>query len=332
VRSVPWQAWILALCAAYVALAITLAPSEYGATLRMYLGFLLLYGPVIVAVGLVAVPLVERPRAPLGLLRDILRARGAPALVIIVVATLTGAAFTALKHKIPEYVPFFADRALADIDRAIHFVDPWVVAHHVLPESLSGVLGFLYGPYWFVQWIGVIVLMAFSRNTSLRATYLSAFTLSFAALSTVGRTAMNSAGPIFYDRLLGGSRFAPLMQVLADDRGGRSALSIADYLWTSYQDQTAVFGGGISAMPSLHVAVAFLNALLASRVHPALGILGWSYAVVVMFGSVYLGWHYAVDGYLSIVVVLVVWRLTERWLGPIRRCVSADGVGADPLA
>jgi len=276
--------------------------------------------------------MVERPRAPLGLLRDILRARAVPALTIILVATLTGAAFTALKHKIPEYVPFFADRILADIDRTMHFVDPWVIAHQILPGGLSGMLGFLYGPYWFIQWIGVIVLMAFSRNDALRATYLTAFTVSFAFLSTVARTSMNSAGPIFYDRLLGGIRFEPLIQVLETEPGGRSALSIADYLWASYRDQTAVFGGGISAMPSLHVAVAFLNALLSSKVHPVLGILGWGYAAIVMFGSVYLGWHYAVDGYLSIAFVLVVWRLTERWLGPDRNADAGMTADSDPLA
>ena len=332
VRSVPWQAWVIALCVVYVALAAILAPVEYGATLRMYLGFLLLYGPVIVAVSLIAVPLVKRPRAPLSLLRDILRARAAPAGLIIVIATLTGAAFTALKHKIPEFVPFFADRLLADLDRAMHFVDPWIVAHRILPEGLSVALAFLYGPFWFVQWIGVIVLVAFSRSERLRAVYLSAFTVSFALLSTVARTAMNSAGPVFYDRLLGGDRFEPLMLVLADNPGGRSALSIADYLWSSYQDQTAVFGGGISAMPSLHVAVAFLNALLASKIDPRLGVLGWSYAAVVMFGSVYLGWHYALDGYLSILVVVIVWRTTERWFEGETGSGQSREAGASPLA
>jgi hypothetical protein len=323
---------MLALCAGYVALAAILAPVQYGATLRMYLGFLLLYGPVIVAVGLIAVPLVRQPRAPLSLLRDIVRARAAPAATIIVVATLTGAAFTALKHRIPEFVPFFADRVLAELDRAMHFVDPWIVAHRILPESLSGALAFLYGPFWFVQWIGVIVLMAFSRNDRLRAVYLSAFTVSFALLSTVARTAMNSAGPVFYDRLFGGNRFEPLMLVLADNPGGRSALSIADYLWASYQDQTAVFGGGISAMPSLHVAVAFLNALLASRLDARLGVIGWSYAAIVMFGSVYLGWHYALDGYLSILTVLIVWRLTERLLGRESGSVPDSEPHASPRA
>jgi hypothetical protein len=31
------------------------------------------------------------------------------------------------------------------------------------------------------------------------------------------------------------------------------------------------------------------------------------YAGVVLVGSVHLGWHYAVDGYLSIVGALAIW-------------------------
>ena len=47
--------------------------------------------------------------------------------------------------------------------------------------------------------------------------------------------------------------------------------------------------------------------------------LGWvftAFASVVLVGSVHLGWHYAVDGYLSIVATLAIWwlvgALTDR--------------------
>jgi hypothetical protein len=30
-----------------------------------------------------------------------------------------------------------------------------------------------------------------------------------------------------------------------------------------------------------------------------------------MFGSVYFGWHYALDGYVSIVAVLLIWRFAK---------------------
>lgn len=305
---------MLAICAAYVVLAIALTPEGFGTAFALYLGLLIQYGPRILAFGLVVVPVLVRPQAPLSLLKDTLRERALPATTIIVVATLTGAAFTALKHQIPEFVPFWADPMLAELDRLIHLGDPWIVAHKIFPEVLSPALGFLYGPFWFMEYLGVIVLMAFSLQDGLRARYLSALTVSFAFLTTVPRTALNSAGPIFYDRLLGGDRFQSLMVTLSEDPAGQTALRVADYLFASYQDQTAVVGGGISAMPSIHVAVAFLNALLASRINRWLGVLAWSYALVVLFGSVYLGWHYATDGYLSIAVVLVTWWVAGRIL------------------
>ncbi|MER8866395.1 hypothetical protein NKI19_22205 [Mesorhizobium sp. M0751] len=35
-------------------------------------------------------------------------------------------------------------------------------------------------------------------------------------------------------------------------------------------------------------------------------------ADLILYGSVFTGWHYAVDGYASIVVVSVIWWATGR--------------------
>lgn len=32
---------------------------------------------------------------------------------------------------------------------------------------------------------------------------------------------------------------------------------------------------------------------------------------MILFGSVYLGWHYAVDGYVAIIGVLLIWRWAQ---------------------
>lgn len=81
--------------------------------------------------------------------------------------------------------------------------------------------------------------------------------------------------------------------------------------------------GGISAMPSLHVATAVLFALTAWRIHWVLGVLFWFYALVIQMGSVHLGWHYAVDGYVGATVALVIWwgvaRVGEPKRTPDRR-------------
>src|SRR3546814_4974916 len=36
------------------------------------------------------------------------------------------------------------------------------------------------------------------------------------------------------------------------------------------------------------------------------------YAVVIFLGSIHLGWHYAVDGYVSIVAVAAIWAEIGR--------------------
>ena len=54
-------------------------------------------------------------------------------------------------------------------------------------------------------------------------------------------------------------------------------------------------GAGISAMPSLHVAMAVF----------------WTW-----IGSFHLGWHYALDGLVSLIGVILIWRFA-RWSADI---------------
>ena len=79
-------------------------------------------------------------------------------------------------------------------------------------------------------------------------------------------------------------------------------------LWTQYVNAEAGFVG-ISAFPSMHNAVAALLALAAWRVSRPLGAAMTLFAVMILAGSVHLGWHYAVDGYAGILVAVVCWRL-----------------------
>ena len=82
------------------------------------------------------------------------------------------------------------------------------------------------------------------------------------------------------------------------------ALGAQEMLWGDYQVRDVMVGSGISAMPSMHVAIATLFALVCWRVRRWLGIVMTIYAVIIMLGSVDLGWHYAVDGYLGAVGML----------------------------
>ena len=84
-------------------------------------------------------------------------------------------------------------------------------------------------------------------------------------------------------------------------------------------------------MPSLHVATPVLFALLGWRTHRWLGVAFTIYAAIVLVGSVHLGWHYAVDGYASIIAVPLIWKgsgAAVAWY--YRRLAKGTGEEARP--
>jgi membrane-associated phospholipid phosphatase len=80
-------------------------------------------------------------------------------------------------------------------------------------------------------------------------------------------------------------------------------------LWENLQAGTWLPFGGVSAMPSVHVAMATLIAIVAKAQNRTAGLLLTIFAGLTMLGSVVLGWHYAIDGYLGIAMALAIWRL-----------------------
>lgn len=125
-----------------------------------------------------------------------------------------------------------------------------------------------------------------------------------------------SAGPVFYENVTGDARFAGLLAYLARNSGQEW---VQVFLWSAYSGaQPGVAGAGISAFPSLHVASATLCVLLAANAHRWLLWIGMAYCAVILFGSVHLGWHYAVDGYFSIAATVLIWKVVG-WVLSIRR-------------
>ena len=66
-------------------------------------------------------------------------------------------------------------------------------------------------------------------------------------------------------------------------------------------------------MTSMHVASSVLLALLGWRLRPAAGVALTVFAVLILAGSIHLGWHYAVDGYAGAVGAILIWTLVG-WL------------------
>lgn len=63
---------------------------------------------------------------------------------------------------------------------------------------------------------------------------------------------------------------------------------------------------GISAMPSLHVAAVTFIAVFLFQTSSLMGAIGVLYAITTFIGSIFLQWHYAVDGYVGCMLGLLI--------------------------
>ena len=283
------------LIVAYAAIAYALAPPTFLRLITVYARQTLLLGEVLVF----AVPLggiILRPASPLTKIYEIIR-NGAVRLLTTVIAFCIGmAAFTTFKLDIPRLFPFYADRMLADADHWLFGTDPGLLLHQLFPPWVAEYFGTAYGVVWYSAWFGLLGFVAMQRNADLRRHYFWAMALSFVIVGTVLAAALSSVGPIFYDHFIPGDRFDAFMRSVYAGPAGQETSITATYLLTALEGHGKILGSGISAMPSMHVAIVTLNAWLLSTINRYLGALGWFFVGVIMLSSVYLGWHYALDG------------------------------------
>ena len=237
---------------------------------------------------------------------------------MILVLQVFFSAFTSIKGLIPIMNPFTWDATFAAWDRVLHGGrDPWAVMQPLFGyPAVTTAINFLY-QCWLYLLYGVMVWQAFStRDPRLRMQFFLTLVLMWALLGNLVATVFSSAGPVYFGRVTGlPDPFEPLMSYLraASQVSPVWALEIQDWLWSAHVADNDQVGTGISAMPSIHVATAVLFALVGWRTSRALGILFAGYAVAVMVGSVHLAWHYALDGYVSIVLTCLLWRAAGWW-------------------
>ena len=198
------------------------------------------------------------------------------------------------------------DTELAAWDRALHGGDLWHLLQPWLGQYwISYLLARIYWA-WFLIFQMVLMWQAFAHGPAREQFFVSSV-ITWGVLGTAGAKLFASAGPVFYGRLLGEPN--PFAEVTTYVHTLPTwAWLPQDWLWAAYErGDLAGFGKGISAMPSLHVAVAVLNTLVVWRHSRKLGIAFAIYAALVMLASVHLGWHYAIDTYAGAAAATVIW-------------------------
>jgi hypothetical protein len=227
-------------------------------------------------------------------------------------------------------------------DRMVHGGhDPWRLLQPYMNPGFTSVLSFLYN-LWIFMVFATFLSQAWSETTLLRKRFLITFGLAWMLLGSGAATVLSSAGPCYFSRVERSvaDPYAPLMDYLHSVSEKRPvwSLDVQDALWAAYvssshgkTDPALKVPGwvramhedpsirdwmnGISAMPSMHVAMSVLFALVGWHVSRWVGVALTVYALAIEVGSVHLGWHYAVDGYISAVAVIILWLVVGKLIG-----------------
>ena len=241
--------------------------------------------------------------------------------------------YTWAKVSIPFAVGYGWEEYWANADRLILGDDGWRLLHAIFPAWLAPAWTFFYAVIWGFALVFSGALIATFASRRFAATYFTALMLSWLIGGIIMAYGISAAGPVFAhlaDPDLAG-RFLPLrtelVRILAEDD---LVLTSQRYLAAGLNVKIALKGGGISAMPSMHIATTTLLVLAAWKTRwIALALLFW---LTTFLGSVYLGYHYAVDAPVAAAVATVCWAVA-RWIYRERTpSPAAANVGAISLA
>lgn len=233
-------------------------------------------------------------------------------LITLIASLFIAYSFGLMKASLPLVWPFYADGFFTDVDRWLHFgADPWVLTHRLSSWISTEVASTIYLKIWAIPAFSFpVLLIAIDRDARRVSRFLLLYVLCWIGLGNILALLGLSVGPVYVDRYDGGSTFAPLTASLSDIGISQTVFGyIQEQLWHFWVEYRQEVGTGISAFPSVHVGIASVVALYGIERGAVWAIAGILFCLTILFLSVYLGWHYAVDGYFSIAAVALVWRM-----------------------
>jgi hypothetical protein len=244
---------------------------------------------------------------PLGHMRSTMvanRARLLAAMAGMMLASVDMLFFMWIKPEVTAVAPFWADELFADMDHAIFGMDPWRLFQGIDLTFHAWAYSF----FWIVALVGTLIWLFAQKPGIERSASLISYFALWSVFGPLGQYFFSAAGPIFYERIGLGDRFADLMTNIPE-----VTRLVSGYLWNFHSAGELGMGAGISAMPSLHIAtVAWIYLAFRSqqsRLAPAAAIFG----LYIFALSVALGWHYAVDGIAGAAGALLCFKFSRSY-------------------
>lgn len=237
---------------------------------------------------------------------------------LVLAVILMMGSFTAVKTMLSELTPYHWDSPFAALDAWLHGgVDPWRRLQPVFGHPLvTRILQINYTGGWMIAVCTIPAVMGASRRLApLRHRFFLTYLFCWMALGNLAAGVFMSAGPVYYGQVTGDVlRFADQVRYLSFSDGMiHSSYELQRTLWALHEQGRTELGTGISAFPSVHVAMATLFALTGWAINRWLGWAATAFLALILVGSVHLAWHYAVDGYASMIAVAAAWFAIGAW-------------------
>ena len=236
---------------------------------------------------------------------------------------LGSSAFGALKAAMPKIVPFWLDPHIYRLEAELIGEPAWQLSAQLLGWA-TPFIELVYSTFVPVHVMATFAVVLL-RPSSLKTRAMVSLFAIWLLLGVFGAYVFSSAGPIFYDRVYGGDIAAGLTDTL---RRAPVAVRTADSLWVLHHLDRPAVGNGISAMPSMHIALTLWLALILNKTRAS--ALGWTYLALIYVGSIHLGWHYVSDGVVSSIGVLGIWRFSRGAASSPTDNIAAKGTVFGP--
>jgi hypothetical protein len=245
--------------------------------------------------------------------------------VLLVAAVTFLDVYASYKQAIPRFGAYTWDPLLSELDRLVHGgAYPWELLGALVENRWALVaLDRVYWAWGAVS-IAVLILGSFAPARKQRVQFMLSYYMAWIIGGTLLAIAFASGGPVYFAHFVPDA-FNPYEPLVTTVQGteGLASVWMQNALLVGFTEGGHVRASGISAMPSMHVAMSTLCALLAYRIHRGLGMVTAAYAACIAVGSVVLAWHYAIDAYASVGLALLLWWTAGR---------IADRLEKGPLA
>lgn len=210
-----------------------------------------------------------------------------------------------IKQAIPFINPHRYDTRLLAIDRFFGFgYEPYQIAvYHFGNVFISNVID----KFYFMWYILKPFVIVFFASLPVQKNYIHKrfFFVYFAMWIFCGLLAvmLPSLGPVYMDPEAFQNVYKPLASQLQQSLGVHYLKALM------HPDRYKLFiYEGIAAFPSLHVGIIAVFAFFIYPLSRLLGTLMFVYLIIVEFGSVLLGWHYAVDGIFATCLAYLLFK------------------------